>query len=80
MSDAAAGQRNETLDIAKGLGIVLVVLGHNPVFREGAHWLYEAVYLFHMPLFFFLSGVTFRVGPPGERCSSVREPCSCRTS
>ncbi len=32
VSDATAGQRNETLDIAKGLGIVLVVLGHNPVF------------------------------------------------
>jgi polysaccharide biosynthesis protein PslL len=62
----AAGQRNVTLDVAKGIGIVLVVLGHNPVFREKAHPLYEAVYLFHMPLFFFLSGMTFRLAPAEE--------------
>jgi len=55
-----------TLDIAKGVGILLVVLGHNPVFRETWHPVYEAIYLFHMPLFFFLSGVTFRAGSPGE--------------
>jgi fucose 4-O-acetylase-like acetyltransferase len=36
------------------------------VFRVEAHPLYEAVYLFHMPLFFFLSGVTFRLAPVDE--------------
>jgi fucose 4-O-acetylase-like acetyltransferase len=64
--NASATNRILTLDIAKGIGILLVVLGHNPVFREGAHSLYEAIYLFHMPLFFFLSGVTFRPGSPGD--------------
>jgi fucose 4-O-acetylase-like acetyltransferase len=62
----APGQRIVTLDVAKGIGIVLVVLGHNPVFRENAKPLYEAVYLFHMPLFFFLSGMTFRFAPAEE--------------
>jgi fucose 4-O-acetylase-like acetyltransferase len=55
-----AQSRVLTVDVAKGIGILLVVLGHNVVFRENAHGLYETIYLFHMPLFFFLSGVTFR--------------------
>jgi polysaccharide biosynthesis protein PslL len=62
----AAGQRIVTLDVAKGIGIVLVVLGHNPVFHQNAPPLYEAVFLFHMPLFFFLSGMTFRPAPVEE--------------
>lgn len=43
------------LDAAKGLGIVFVVMGHvvtNPPFRR-------LIYTFHMPLFFFLSGIAF---------------------
>jgi polysaccharide biosynthesis protein PslL len=55
-----------TVDVARGLGILLVVLGHNTLFRESSHGLYEAIYLFHMPLFFFVSGITFRVTSPGE--------------
>jgi fucose 4-O-acetylase-like acetyltransferase len=55
-----------TLDVARGIGILLVVLGHNALFRESSHSLYEAIYLFHMPLFFFVSGVTFRLMSPGE--------------
>ncbi len=44
------------IDIAKGLGIVLVVYGHiqfRPV------WLNVWLGSFHMPLFFFLAGLTF---------------------
>jgi polysaccharide biosynthesis protein PslL len=55
-----------TIDVARGIGILLVVLGHNALFRESGHGLYEAIYLFHMPLFFFVSGVTFRPTSPGE--------------
>lgn len=48
------------VDAAKGLGIVFVVLGHAiadtmpnvPVFEK----IFQIVYSFHMPLFFFLSG------------------------
>lgn len=46
-------KRNEIIDIAKGLGIILVVIGHLPsVFGY-------PIYLFHMGLFFFLSGWCF---------------------
>ncbi|MFT3967453.1 MAG: acyltransferase family protein [Sphingobium sp.] len=48
-------RRSDWLDCAKGLGIILVVVGH--AIAGSAHaW----IYLFHMPLFFMLSGVTFR--------------------
>lgn len=44
--------RIEWIDIAKGIGILCVVLGHIYI-----PYLYSFVYLFHMPLFFFLSGL-----------------------
>ena len=52
------------LDIAKGIGIILVVIGHcipdastpagvsRPLFKI----LFQVIYSFHMPLFFFISG------------------------
>lgn len=45
--------RDKSIDIAKGIGIILVVYGHLncPIKNE--------IYLFHMPLFFFLSGYLF---------------------
>jgi fucose 4-O-acetylase-like acetyltransferase len=57
--------RIDTIDFARGIGIAMVVYGH--VLRglevrglaEG-HWIQihdEVVYAFHMPLFFFLSGL-----------------------
>ena len=49
--------RDETIDIAKGVGIFCVVLGHFAVFASP---LYHYIYLFHMPLFFFLSGMFFK--------------------
>ncbi|WP_438830786.1 acyltransferase family protein [Streptococcus pluranimalium] len=57
-------EKIKSIDIAKGLGIILVVLGHsfpdalskggieNPIFR----FLESFIYSFHMPLFFFVSG------------------------
>lgn len=56
------------VDWAKGIGIVLVVYGHvaDGVFRAGLpfapalfHAQYVTIYSFHMPLFFFLSGLFF---------------------
>jgi len=41
------------VDVARGLGIVLVLLGHSPALRGAPKTL---IYAFHMPLFFFLSG------------------------
>lgn len=50
-------ERNQTIDIAKGAGILLVVLGHNPLVWQEKGELYRVIFSFHMPLFFFLSGV-----------------------
>ena len=46
-------ERLPWVDVARGLGIVLVVLGHSPALRGAPKTL---IYAFHMPLFFFLSG------------------------
>lgn len=49
-------ERNPALDIAKGLGILLVVLGHHPWVVE-TRSLSRLIFTFHVPLFIFLSGV-----------------------
>lgn len=46
-------KRYESIDIAKGIGIFLVVLGHTTSNEIILKWLYS----FHMPLFFFVSGL-----------------------
>lgn len=48
-------KRIEYIDIARGIGILLVVMGHND-FAVVSPFLYKLIYSFHMPLFFFLSG------------------------
>ncbi|MEW6284955.1 MAG: acyltransferase family protein [Chloroflexota bacterium] len=48
-------KRIEYIDIARGIGILLVVLGHND-FGYISPFAYQVIYSFHMPLFFFLSG------------------------
>ena len=48
-------QRIEYLDIARGIGILLVVLGHND-FGAISPFIHQVIYSFHIPLFFFLSG------------------------
>ena len=47
--------RIQYIDIARGIGILLVVLGHND-FALVSPFAYQLIYSFHMPLFFFLSG------------------------
>lgn len=47
--------RLTVIDAAKGLGIILVVLGHT----QEPKLLTLILYSFHMPLFFFLAGFTF---------------------
>lgn len=46
--------RIEWIDTAKGIGLLLVMLGHLHV-----PYMSTWIYTFHMPLFFFLSGVVF---------------------
>ncbi len=57
MSEVKKKRRIELIDIAKAITIVLVILGHTtgnldtPMYRR-------LIYAFHMPLFFFLSGMS----------------------
>ena len=44
------------VDAAKGIGILLVVLGHNQI-NSIAPGLHDTIYSFHMPLFFILAGM-----------------------
>lgn len=52
ISDYLLSNRDKSVDIAKGIGIILVVWGHTfgccPVMKE--------IDFFHMPLFFFVAG------------------------
>ena len=70
--------RIQYIDIARGIGILLVVLGHND-FALVSPFIYQVIYSFHMPLFFFLSG--FFINPSvgfrefiGRRFNSLLKP------
>ena len=56
-------KRIEYLDIAKGIGILLVVLGHND-FEVISPFIQRMIYSFHMPMFFFLSGYFINASIP----------------
>ena len=47
----AVKHRIDWIDLVKGFGIILVIYGHNLPFLE------SYIYTFHMPLFFFISGL-----------------------
>lgn len=55
-SGAKSSGRNLNVTVAKGIGIMLMVIGHSgaPAF------LYILIYEFHMPLFFILAGYCFK--------------------
>lgn len=55
--------RNETADRLKGLCIALMVVGHCLI-PDAVH---DAIYLFHMPVFFFVAGYFFKPGPALQR-------------
>lgn len=54
-------RRNLSLDVAKGIGIILVVMGHtmSPIMSGNGvmEAAYQILYVFHMPLFFMLAGL-----------------------
>ena len=50
-------KRLDNLDVAKGIGILLVIFGHCQLGWIGS--VHSLIYSFHMPLFFFISGVCF---------------------
>lgn len=54
------GERIESLDIAKGMAIILMVAGHACI--EGGRftlWLHDFIYTFHMPFFMIVSGYLY---------------------
>ena len=62
-----AKQRIDWLDIAKGIAIILVIVGHTVANPSP---LRTIIFSFHMPLFFILAGYTFRIKPWKEVLSS----------
>ena len=59
----ALAKRVEYIDIAKGIGIILVVMGHND-FALISPFAHKLIYSFHMPMFFFMSGMFFKPDLP----------------
>ena len=71
LPEAAERERNEArltqprmdwVDVAKGWGMILVILGHTAALMGSP--LHAIVYWFHMPVFFFMSGVLLK--PPAS--------------
>ena len=50
-------QRNESFDIMKGCGIILMIVAHT---YGPQHWAWNFIYAFHMPLFIIVSGYFFK--------------------
>ena len=59
--NALSKKRLDYLDLAKGIGILIVMLGHFPVDGEPhiSRQLYDFIFSFHMPLFFIITGIIF---------------------
>jgi fucose 4-O-acetylase-like acetyltransferase len=64
-SPGAALGRDVTIDVARGIAIVFVVLGHSHAVSSAAPALVAALFLFHVPFFFLLSGLVQRAQPLG---------------
>ena len=73
-------------DVLKGLGIILVVMGHNIQFGSGreyladdrlffGNFLFKLIYTFHMPLFMLISGYFFSMS---AKRHTIREICRSR--
>ncbi len=60
-------------DVAKGLGIIFVVLGHS-----GNIYLNHYLYWFHMPLFFIISGYFFKPIENSKDLLAILKKYTCR--
>ena len=52
----AKTEYNNSITIAKAIGIILMVVGH----AGCPPFIFKFIYLFHMPLYFFCSGLFFK--------------------
>ena len=57
MNSSKLEQRDYTLDALKGVGIILMIIGHVP------SPIRNLIFSFHMPLFFFISGYLYKDRP-----------------
>ncbi|MBQ3604894.1 MAG: acyltransferase family protein [Muribaculaceae bacterium] len=62
-------KRNNAIDIAKGFGIILMVIGH----AEMPGILTRSIYLFHMPLFFIAAGYFFKTSALDNPCDFIKK-------
>lgn len=69
---ANAPVRDISLDIAKGLCIILMVIGHSGC----PDWLRRMIYAFHMPCFFIISGMLYKVKYNSESRTFVKRKVS----
>jgi fucose 4-O-acetylase-like acetyltransferase len=56
-------KREDVFDIMKGVGIILMIIGHCAIPRLLWHFIFS----FHMPLFFIISGFFFKPKPVIQR-------------
>ena len=77
----AVRQRIDWIDTAKGLCMILVIVGHTLPY---GNLMRNFIFSFHMPAFFFLTGYTARrpdtwQGPPGQEglCCTDRSRAGC---
>ena len=57
----AKNERIKFIDISKAFAIFLIVIGHTIVHSYHIGIIYRLIYSFHIPLFFILSGFTFKI-------------------
>ena len=55
-------QRNNTFDVMKGIAILAMIVGHSPIPKL----LESFIFVWHMPLFFLVSGYFFKPKPNSE--------------
>lgn len=61
-------KRIEWIDIAKGIGMLLVIFGHFGMSPKGKEIISFVKSSFHMPLFFFISGLFFKESESLKEC------------
>lgn len=61
--------RNPVVSMVRGMAIILVVIGHSLPYDNWAH---KYIYMFHVPLFFFVSGYCFKEKHLGDAITFVK--------
>lgn len=63
MNNTKDNKRIEWVDMLKGVAIICVIMGHRTYGDHGflSKYLCAEIYSFHIPLFFFLSGIVFSI-------------------